>query len=139
MYRRRWYVTTNNKDWAEKVQMYGLHGMCKGARHRYSDKSFKHYQVVFPGYKYNMMDIQAALGIHQLKLHNENIGTGIHFVALHLHPYYANTFGFKRGDFPNAEFVSERTISLPLSAKLTEEDTDDVINAVKKIVEKHYI
>ena len=191
-------VTTNNKDWAEKVQMYGLHGMSKGAWHRYSDKGFKHYQVVFPGYKYNMMDIQAALGIHQLKrvnkyhkirekiwkkydrafqglplivpasaekdtiharhlytplldidkigisrdtfqqaLHNENIGTGIHFVALHLHPHYANTFGFKRGDFPNAEFISDRTISLPLSAKLTEEDTDDVIRAVKKIIEKH--
>ena len=61
----------------------------------------------------------------------------IHFVALHLHPHYANTFGFKRGDFPNAEFVSDRTISLPLSAKLTEEDTDDVIRAVKKIIEKH--
>ena len=75
----------------------------------------------------------------QQALHNENIGTGIHFVALHLHPYYANTFGFKRGDFPNAEFVSDRTISLPLSAKLTEEDTDDVIRAVKKIIEKHSI
>lgn len=189
-------VTTDNKDWAEKVQMYGLHGMSKGAWHRYSDKGFKHYQVVFPGYKYNMMDIQASLGIHQLKrvgkyhkirekiwkkydrafqglpmiipepaekdtvharhlytplldidktrisrdtfqqaLHNENIGTGIHFVALHLHPYYANTFGFKRGDFPHAEFISDRTISLPLSAKLTEADTDDVICAVKKVIE----
>jgi len=188
-------VTTNNKEWAEKIQMYGLHGMSKGAWHRYSDKGFKHYQVIFPGYKYNMMDIQASLGIHQLKrinkyhkirekiwqkydgafeelpfilpvpaekdtvharhlytplldikkagmtrdvfqqaLYEENIGTGIHFVALHLHPYYANTFGYKRGDFPNAEFVSDRTISLPLSAKLTEEDTDDVINAVKKIL-----
>lgn len=192
-------VTTNNKDWAEKVQMYGLHGMSKGAWHRYSDKGFKHYQVVFPGYKYNMMDIQASLGIHQLKrvgkylkirekiwkkydrafqglplivpapaekdtvharhlytplldidatdisrdafqqgLHIENIGTGIHFVALHLHPYYANTFGLKRGDFPNAEFVSDRTISLPLSAKLTDEDTDDVICAVKKVLGKGY-
>lgn len=192
-------VTTNNKDWAEKVQMYGLHGMSKGAWHRYSDKGFKHYQVVFPGYKYNMMDIQASMGIHQLKrintyhnirekiwrkydralrelpviipapaekdtvharhlytplididktsisrdaflraLYYENIGTGIHFVALHLHPYYASTFGFKRGDFPNAEFISDRTISLPLSAKLTESDTDDVVNAVKKVIEKHY-
>lgn len=60
-------VTTDDKDWAEKVQMYGLHGMSKGAWHRYSDKGFKHYQVVFPGYKYNRMDIQASLGIHQLK------------------------------------------------------------------------
>ena len=72
----------------------------------------------------------------QQAIHKENIGTGIHFVALHLHPYYANTFGLKRGDFPNAEFVSDRTISLPLSAKLTETDTDDVICAVKKIIKK---
>ncbi|MEK6559651.1 MAG: DegT/DnrJ/EryC1/StrS family aminotransferase, partial [Planctomycetota bacterium] len=49
-----------------------------------------------------------------------------------------NTFGFKRGNFPNAEFISDRTISLPLSAKLTEEETDDVIMAVKKIIERHY-
>lgn len=193
-------VLINNKEWAEKVQMYGLQGLSKGAWHRYSDRGFKHYQVIFPGYKYNMMDIQAALGIHKLKrvnkyhkirekiwkkrdqafqvlplmapapaekntvhalhlytllldidkirisrdtfqqaLHNENIGAVIHFVALHLHPYYANTFVFKRGDFPNAKFVSDRTISLPLSAKLTEEDADDVIHSVKKIIEKHCI
>ena len=62
---------TNNKEWAEKVQMYGLQGLSKGAWHRYSDRGFKHYQVIFPGYKYNMMDIQAALGIHKLKLVNK--------------------------------------------------------------------
>ena len=82
-----------------------------------------------------LLDIDAtdiSRDAFQQGLHIENIGTGIHFVALHLHPYYANTFGLKRGDFPNAEFISDRTISLPLSAKLTEEDTDDVICAVKR-------
>lgn len=188
-------VTTNNAEWAEKLQIYGLHGMSKGAWSRYSDEGFKHYQVVYPGYKYNMMDIQAAMGIHQLPrieryltrreevwrrydkafadlpviipapaeantkharhlytllvdtdklqisrdtfqqaLQEENIGTGIHFIALHLHPYYADTYGYKRGDFPNAEFVSDRTISLPLSAKLTDEDVEDVVSAVKKVL-----
>jgi len=188
-------VTTSRDDYADRIKRYGLHGMSKGAWRRYSDEGFKHYHVVFPGYKYNMMDIQAAIGIRQLPkidsylaerdriwaaydeafqdlpvrtppepdpetvharhlytllldldrlstgrdtiqeaLFRENIGTGIHFVALHLHPYYAKACGYRPGDFPNAEFVSERTISLPLSAKLTDEDVGDVIAAVRKVV-----
>ena len=70
----------------------------------------------------------------QQALHQEGIGTGIHFIALHLHPYYQKQFGFKKGDFPNAEFISERTLSLPLSANLTDKDVDDVIAAVRKVV-----
>lgn len=188
-------ITTNNSKFAELIELYALHGLDKGAWMRYSDKGFKHYQVVLPGFKYNMMDIQASLGIHQLKkvmayharresiwkqydaafknlpifipapvneediharhlytilldldrltadrdmiqqaLYAENIGTGIHFIALHLHKYYQETFGFKRGDFPNAEFISDRTISLPLSAKLTDGDVADVIQGVKKVI-----
>lgn len=188
-------VTTNRSDWADRIQMYGLHGMSKGAWRRYSDEGFKHYQVVYPGYKYNMMDIQAAIGLHQLPrleewlkrreeiwrrydeafadlpvalpppaaphvrharhlytlqldlarlkadrdtvqeaLYREGIGTGIHFVALHLHPFYRDTFGHRRGDFPQAEHISNRTISLPLSAKLTDRDVGDVIAAVGKVL-----
>lgn len=191
-------ITTNNKEWAEKIRMYALHGMSSDAWKRYSDEGFKHYQVVFPGFKYNMMDIQAAIGIHQMEridnyqarrkeiwekynnafsdlpvftpkdpepntiharhlytllldidnlktdrdtvqsaLYKENIGTGIHYISIHLHQYYKNTFGFKRGDFPNSEYVSDRTISLPFSAKLTDEDVSDVIEAVRKVI-KHY-
>jgi dTDP-4-amino-4,6-dideoxygalactose transaminase len=172
--------------------------MSKGAWKRYSDEGFKHYRIVYPGFKYNMMDIQAALGIHQLSktenylkrreeiwhrydealktlpldipapaeenttharhlytillrldeltadrdtiqqaLYAENIGTGIHFISLHLHPYYQETFGYKRSDYPNATHVSDRTISLPLSAKLTDEDVTDVINAVTKVLTNH--
>ena len=191
-------ITTDNASYAEMIQTYALHGMSKGAWKRYSDEGFKHYQIVYPGFKYNMMDIQAALGIHQLPqvknylkrreeiwhryddafkqlpldppqppeenttharhlytilvrleeltadrdtiqqaLFNNNIGTGIHFIALHLHPYYQEQFGYKRTDFPNAEFISDRTISLPLSAKLTDEDVTDVIEAVTKVL-THY-
>jgi dTDP-4-amino-4,6-dideoxygalactose transaminase len=191
-------ITTDNDTYADKIQTYALHGMSKGAWKRYSDEGFKHYQIVYPGFKYNMMDIQAALGIHQLQriehyltrreeiwqrydeafktlpletpsppeentrharhlytillkleelkadrdtiqqaLHEENIGTGIHFISLHLHPYYQETFGYKPDDFPNAEHVSERTISLPLSARLTDEDVNDVIEAVIKVVKKY--
>jgi dTDP-4-amino-4,6-dideoxygalactose transaminase len=189
-------ITTDNAQWADKIQIYGLHGMSKGAWRRYSDAGYKHYAIVYPGYKYNMMDLQAAIGYHQLKridrylavreriwkrydeafqdlpvqvpappepdtvharhlytllldidrlrltrdafqqrLYERNIGTGIHFVSLHLHPYYRETFGFTPPDFPNAAYISERTISLPLSAKLTDEDVDDVIAAVRESLE----
>ena len=186
-------VTTDNPEWAGQIEMYGLHGLNKGAWRRYTDDGFKHYEVVYPGYKYNMTDLQAALGIHQLPrigrylkrreeiwrrydeafrdlpltlpappephtvharhlytplididtlgrsrdevqraLHRANIGSGIHFVSVHLHRYYRERYGYRRGDFPNAEFVSDRTISLPLSAKLSDEDVEDVIGAVRK-------
>lgn len=191
-------ITTDNDAYAEKIQTYALHGMSKGAWKRYSDEGFKHYQIIYPGFKYNMMDLQAALGIHQLQkiekflkrreeiwqryddalqnlpleipsppeentrharhlytillrleelkadrdtiqqsLYEENIGTGIHFISLHLHPYYQKTFGYKRDDFPNAAYVSERTVSLPLSAKLTDEDVNDVIKAVTNVLKKY--
>ncbi len=191
-------VTTDNDTYAEKIQTYALHGMSSGAWKRYSDEGFKHYGIVYPGFKYNMMDIQASLGIHQLKrienyykqrkeiwqrydeafcnlpldtppppeentrhayhlytillrleelntdrdtiqqaLFEENIGTGIHFISLHLHPYYQETFGFKKDDFPNAAYVSERTISLPFSSKLSDEDVDDVIKTVTKVLKKY--
>jgi dTDP-4-amino-4,6-dideoxygalactose transaminase len=73
----------------------------------------------------------------QQALHEMNIGTGVHFVALHLHSYYAKTLGYQRGDFPNAEYVSDRTLSLPLSAKLTEQDTEDVVAAIRAIIARH--
>lgn len=188
-------ITTNDKKIAEFVRLYSLHGLNKDAWKRYSDEGFKHYLVEAPGYKYNMMDLQAAIGIHQFNrfpagqivresiwkqyneafrdlplqipaepeqktihsrhlytilldleklkvdreviqaaLHAEGIGIGIHFIAVHLHPFYKNKYKLKRGDFPNAEYVSDRTISLPFSAKLTETDTRDVIRAVKKVL-----
>lgn len=188
-------VTTNNQKISEFIRLYSLHGLSKDAWKRYSDEGFKHYYVEAPGYKYNMMDIQASIGIHQLAkfdtgqiiresiwneynkafcdlplilpaeperetvharhlytilvksedlkvsretiqeaLHAEGIGIGIHFISLHLHPYYKNKYNFKRGDFPNAEFVSDRTISLPLSSKLTNTDIKDVIKAVRKVL-----
>lgn len=191
-------ITTANDRYAEMIQTYGLHGMSKGAWKRYSDEGFKHYQIIFPGFKYNMMDLQAALGIPQIRkvgdylkrreeiwqrydeafrnlpldtpapaeanttharhlytillrldeltvgrdtvqqaLYEENIGTGIHFISLHLQPYYVQRFGFAPGDYPNAACVSDRTISLPLSAKLTDRDVNDVIDAVSRVLKKY--
>ena len=191
-------VTTKNEEWADRINTLRLHGLSKGAWKRYSSEKFLHYQVLDPGFKYNMMDIQAAIGIKQLAkienywqrrnqiwamydvsfqnmpvqipapvsddmkhachlytllldvdrlkcsrdefqqaLYELNIGTGIHFVSLHLHPYYQNRFGFRHDDFPEADYVSERTISLPLSAKLTDVDVADVIQAVKYTLKKY--
>lgn len=72
-----------------------------------------------------------------MALHKENIGTGVHYRALHLHHYYAQEYGLKRGMFPNAEYISDRTVSLPLSAKLTDKDVEDVIKAVNRVL-KYY-
>jgi dTDP-4-amino-4,6-dideoxygalactose transaminase len=187
-------VTTNDAAWAAKIKMLALHGMSQDAWKRFSDEGYRHYEVTVPGFKYNMTDIQAALGIHQLprvaenakrrrdiwalydnafrdlpvirpapvqehtvharhlytllvgtdelgktrdQVMNElirlNIGTGVHYTALHLHPYYRQTFDHKRGDFPNAEFIGDRTLSLPFSGKLTDEDVSDVVNAVRTV------
>lgn len=190
-------VTTNDHEWAEEMRVKSLHGITKDAWKRYSAKGFQSYEAIYPGYKYNMMDIQAALGIHQLArveenlkirerywqmydeafadtpeittpsrdlsqgsrharhlytilldvdrlritrnefieaLKAENIGTGIHFTALHLHRYYRETYGHRRGDFRNAEWISDRTISLPLSTKLMQLDAEHVVEAVTSVV-----
>lgn len=188
---------TDNEDHANRIKIMGLHGMSKDAWKRFSDSGYKHYQVLYAGYKYNMMDLQAAIGIHQLprvdkyrerrqeiwnryneafqdlpvftpapietntrhayhlytllldidklnitrddfldEMTKKNIGVGVHYIALHLNPYYRKNFGYKRSDFPNAEWISDRTVSLPFSAKLTDEDIEDVIDAVKDILEK---
>jgi dTDP-4-amino-4,6-dideoxygalactose transaminase len=64
-------------------------------------------------------------------LHKWNIGTGVHYRALHLHRYYQERFGYRRGDLPVSDWISDRTLSLPLSPKLTDADVDDVIVAVR--------
>ena len=160
---------------------------------------YKHYQVVFPGFKYNMMDIQAAIGIHQFarvndglrrrneiwsiynhalvdlpidlpaddepdtvharhlytlmideercglsrdqfmaRLHTFNIGTGVHYLGVHLHPYYRDRFGYRPEDFPNATWLSERTVSIPLSPKLSDADVADVIVAIRSTLGYRY-
>lgn len=191
-------VITDDEEYANKIKVLGLHGMTKDAWERFGDEGYKHYQIVNAGFKYNMMDIQAAIGIYQLpridkywerrrniwskynrffkdlpvitpvsvengtkhayhlytlmldidnlkitrdeflnEMTKNNIGVGVHYIALHLHPYYQKTFGYKRGDFPNAEWISDRTVSLPLSAKLTTKDVKYVIDAVKQIIKSN--
>jgi len=188
-------LVTNNKEYDQQARVLSLHGMTKDAWKRFGSSGYQHYQVVQPGFKYNMMDIQASIGIHQLErverywerrleiwnrynmafadlpcftpapfekntkhgLHlytllvdidklkvdrdfilqaftKENIGVGVHYIALHQQPFYQQAYGYHRGDFPNAEWISDRTISLPFSAKLTDRDVEDVIDAVRKVL-----
>jgi len=64
----------------------------------------------------------------------ENIGVGVHYLPVHIHPFYRRMLGWKKGDYPNAEWIGERTLSLPLSPALSNEDVDDVIRAFTKVL-----
>ena len=191
-------ATTENPDFAERMRIMSLHGISKDAWKRYGADGSWYYEIIRPGYKYNLTDIAAAMGIQQLKkcdrfweireryarLYNEGfkdveeittppmtngdqhawhlyviqlnleqlrinrnefikllnkrgIGTSVHFIPLHLHPYYRDTFGYRPEDLPNASTVFERIVSLPIYPKMTEADVYDVIGAVRTIVGKH--
>lgn len=182
-------------DDAGRVKTLALHGLTKDAWRRFSDTGYKHYQVVSAGFKYNMTDLQAALGIHQLQRVERNwyrrqeiwdryndafadlpvttptppadgtrhafhlytilvceersgiardvlldaltahgIGVGVHYRSIPEHPFYQETFGWAPDEFPHAATVGAETVSLPLSAKLTSKDVDDVITAVRRSV-----
>jgi dTDP-4-amino-4,6-dideoxygalactose transaminase len=189
-------VTTDDEELASRIKMYALHGMTRDAWSRFSDSGYRHYQVVVPGFKYNMMDLQAAIGIHQMshadewlerresiwnaydsaltglpvalpvradddtvharhlytimvdeqvagvsrdalmaRLHTRGVGTGVHYVAVHLHPYYRDTLGLAPADFSNATWISERTLSIPLSPHLTDTDVERVVTALRESIE----
>lgn len=191
-------ITTTDGDLAERMRLLSLHGMSRDAWQRYSSAGSWYYEVVVPGYKCNMTDIQAAIGIHQLERLNDfisvrthyanlydqafskmpeieipithgdrshayhlyvirlaldrlsidraqfieelrglNIGSSVHFIPVHLHPYYQATFGHSRGDFPMAEQIYDAIISLPLYPKMSEDDLHDVVDAVRYIVKQH--
>jgi len=185
---------TNNKKLADYVRLFSMQGISSDAWNR--TKKQKYYDVVMQGFKYNMADINAAIGIHQLKKINEfykirlkqwkiyleelggsglilpylpeekgtvhalhlftilvdkkecgisrnelknkleekGIGTGIHFISLHNHKYFKKNFGFKKNDFPNANYISDKTLSLPIGPSITEEEQEYVINVIRKIL-----
>lgn len=188
-------VITRDQRVAEQIARLRFHGIDRQAWNRYGKTGTQDYEVVLPGYKYNMMDIQAALGVHQLReldafiarrnelanryqealsdwpqwklparpsfhhLHawhiytpliNEeaagmnrdefmqamkehDIGTGLHYRAVHLYPYYRQQFGFKPGDFPVAEEVSARIVSLPLFPGMKDAEHDRVLDTMYQI------
>jgi dTDP-4-amino-4,6-dideoxygalactose transaminase len=188
-------ILTADEKHADLLKIFALHGMSKDAWRRFSDDGYKHYYVVECGYKYNMMDLQAAIGIHQLRriqqnwerrqeiwtayqrefadlpltlpaqpeggarhayhlftvlvdhkranitrdqfiadMTAENIGVGVHYQSIPVHPYYQERFGWRPEDHPHSFRIGQQTVSLPLSAKLTQRDVTDVVRAVKKVL-----
>uniref|UniRef100_A0A7C3VHG8 DegT/DnrJ/EryC1/StrS family aminotransferase n=1 Tax=Planktothricoides sp. SpSt-374 TaxID=2282167 RepID=A0A7C3VHG8_9CYAN len=193
-------VLTSLEEDAARLKMLALHGMSKDAWKRFGDEGYKHYYVVECGFKYNMMDLQGAIGIHQLQrvekywlrreeiwqryneafaslpitlpaspepetrhayhlytilidekktgisrdafldaMTAENIGLGVHYLSIPEHPYYQQTFAWKPEDYPNAMQIGRQTVSLPISAKLKDEDIDDVVVAVTQILNAKFI
>lgn len=190
-------LTTNNAAWAERCRIMSLHGISKDAWKRYTSEGSWYYEIIAPGFKYNMTDIAAALGIVQLrkvpemadrraviarqydaafsghaaleppttaaqsthayhlyilrlnqealridratfieKLKARNIGASVHFIPLHLHPYYREQYGYKPEDFPVAYREYLRAVSLPIFPDMSEQDVNDVIGAVLEIAEE---
>jgi dTDP-4-amino-4,6-dideoxygalactose transaminase len=188
-------MLTGSPELIEKARLWSLHGMSRDAYKRYSAEGSWYYEVVRPGFKCNMTDIQASLGLQQLKklsafqarrreivtAYNEafakiaaleipvertevesalhlyvirlnlsrlaidrakfieelkvrGIGTSVHFIPIHLHPYYRDKYGYKPEDFPVAYENFKRIVTLPLYPRLSDRDVERVIEAVTDVV-----
>ena len=202
-------ATTENAEWAERMRIMSLHGISKDAWKRYTAEGSWYYEIIAPGYKYNLTDIASALGLVQLnkakslwkrradiaamyndgfkdvgaielpannsdyqaarlistsgikhswhlyviklnlerlnidrgrfieELKDRGIGTSVHFIPLHIHPYYRDTFRYKPEDFPIAFETYGRIISLPIYPKMTNSDVERVVAAVREVVQLH--
>ncbi len=188
-------ITTTDDELAECMRLLTLHGMSRDAWKRYTSAGSWYYEVVMAGYKDNMTDVQASLGIHQLRrlddfittrqryarlydeafadlpevetpvIHSDrdhvyhlyvirlgsdrlamdraqfvaelkahNIGASVHFIPVHLHPFYQERFGYRRGDLPQTEMIYNRIVSLPLYPRMSAADVYDVIQTVRHTV-----
>jgi dTDP-4-amino-4,6-dideoxygalactose transaminase len=193
-------LCTNDDELAERARIMRLHGMSRDAWKRYTASGSWYYEVVAPGFKYNMTDPQAAMGLVQLgraeamrarreaiarayteafadlpevqppigpngdgtthswhlytlrlnldrlridragfieELRKRQIGTSVHFIPLHIQPFYRQTFGYDPEDFPVAYREYLREISLPIYSKMTDDDAQDVIDAVRSVVQQY--
>ena len=188
-------VVTRDQAVADRCSVMRLHGISRDVFDRYSStRPSWFYEVVAPGFKYNMPDLAAALGIHQLKkawlfrekreamaarydeafcdlpmvlpprkdaqgvhawhlyvirltekspvsrdqfielMAERGIGCSVHFIPLHLHPYWRDRYSLLPGDFPHALAAYERAVSLPLYTRMSESDQERVIAAVAEIL-----
>jgi dTDP-4-amino-4,6-dideoxygalactose transaminase len=191
-------ICTGDEEMAEKAAVLRQNGMSKGAWNRYAAKGSANYDIFFPGLKYTMMDIQAAIGDSQLRelasfnakrkeivsfymeelpkakglilpkpatwehehswhiftpfididslgmsrddfmseMKKRNIGTALHYQAIHLFTCYKEATGLDRGSLPEAEYVSDRIVSLPLFPAMTDKDARDVVEAIFEVCGK---
>lgn len=186
-------ITLADEDLATRLRTTAQQGLTLDAWKRRGAEGAAHYEVLVPGYKYNLTDLASSIGLHQLRrvednlrrreaiwarydaalaelplllppipendtrharhlytmrldpaaagidrdelrrrLHERNIGSGIHFVSVHLHEFYRKNLELAPDDLPVAKLVSEQTLSLPLAANLSDEDVEDVITAVRQ-------
>lgn len=191
-------LTTDDDAAADRCRIMSLHGISRDAWKRYTAEGSWAYDIIAPGYKYNLTDMAAALGLVQLgkldamwrrrasiaarydaafadlpelqapargaanqhawhlymlrvdnarlrggrdafadALKRRNIGISVHFIPLHLHPYYRETYGYQPDDFPVATAEFRREVSLPIYSRMTDADVDDVIAAVRATVAQH--
>jgi dTDP-4-amino-4,6-dideoxygalactose transaminase len=189
-------ICTDDGALADRCRLMSLHGITTNAWNRYAAEGSWYYEIIAPGFKYNLTDIAAAIGLGQLprldemrarraeiacryseafagvpglqipiahpwvdhawhlyslrlrlqelgidradfvrELKSRNIGTSVHFIPLHLHPYYRQTYGFVPEDFPVANAEFQREVSLPIYSKMTDDDVVDVIKAVLDVVQ----
>ena len=188
-------ICTDNDEIADRCRIMALHGISRDAWKRYTSEGNWYYEIMAPGYKYNMTDLASAIGLVQLKkveqmrnrrkeiayrynesfyhypqvqipetgnddehawhlytlrlnkgslkidrnkfiddLKARNIGTSVHFIPLHTHPYYKETYGYAPEDFPVAYSEFQKVISLPIYSKMSDQDVTDVINSVIEII-----
>ena len=189
---------TADPEFLKRARVVSLHGLSGDAWRRHEKGGNWYYEVVLPGFKYNMTDIQAAIGRVQLErlesfqkrrrqivsaysaafagstalelpversevehawhlyvlrlrvdaitigrdefideLQERNIGTSVHFIPVHLHPYYRDKYAIGPERFPVALRHFQRSLSLPLHPRLSDEDVAHVCEAVLDVVEKH--
>lgn len=186
---------TNNENYARRAALMRLHGISGDAWKRYAKEGTWHYDVLEAGFKMNMPDLLAAIGLAQLRkadrfhqrrreiaslylnhlstmeelemppladghswhlfilrlrsgsngsrdqfiesLKHAGIGTSVHFIPLHMHSYYQSHYGYKKGDFPNAEHAYERAVSLPLYPDMSDADVEYVADTIKRIVQEN--
>jgi dTDP-4-amino-4,6-dideoxygalactose transaminase len=190
-------ICTSDEALADRCRMMSLHGISKDAWKRYSAEGSWYYEILAPGFKYNMTDVAAAMGLAQLhkaermrirrreiacryneafasfpeiqvpydsassqhawhlymmrlnlerlaldraqfmdELKNRGIGASVHFIPLHLHPYYREKYGYQAEDFPVAFAEYQREVSLPIYSKMTDADVRRVVDAVIDILAK---
>jgi perosamine synthetase len=184
-------AVTANEAWAERMRVMSLHGISKDAWKRYTAEGSWHYDIMAPGFKYNLTDLAAAIGLVQLRrasdmlgrrssiaaayreafqrhgaldlmevpidrgsahhlfvlklkldrlkidrdafiveLKRRGVSASVHFIPLHLHSYYRDALGYRSGQFPVAEGVYRRSVSLPIYSKMSDGDVNRVIEAV---------
>jgi len=188
-------VITDDDELADRLKVLSLHGISADAWQRFGRDSYRHYEVVEAGFKYNMMDLQAAIGLHQFDrldtywairdrywsryvrelaafpirppcdddardrhgrhlftvrvsrdacgltrdefldaMTRQGIGLGVHYVSIPEHAYYRDRFGWNLEDYPHAVSAGRELVSLPLSARLTDADLDDVLAAIDRVL-----